>query len=184
MAAESIGLAGSVAGLVSFGLQVTGGIFKYVDALQNRQGDLAFVEQQNQALMTTLKVIDEYLAANGPSPEVAATISGSMQLFEKALRRIENLHPELVDSGGKSWASRLDNRKKRFTYPFKKAKIQELGMQLETARGTLQLALNALDLSVFRHILVVWHTHLLTQNQASLKAAAHRDADRNGSVFP
>lgn len=179
-----MGLAASVAGLVSLGLQVTGGILKYVDAFESREQDLALVRQQNEALRTTLQVIEEYVVAHGLSPELAATVSRSMQSFEKALERIESLYPDLVDSGGKSWTSRLGNRKRRFTYPFNRSKVQELGRQLETARGTLQLTLNALDMSVLRHFLVMLYARVLMYTQANLEAESRRDAVRNGSLFP
>ncbi|POS75691.1 hypothetical protein DHEL01_v205908 [Diaporthe helianthi] len=148
MAAESVGLAASVAGLVSLGLQVTGGIFKYVDAFENRQEDLEFVRQQNEVLRATLEAINESVVDQNPSPELTATIHDSMKLFKKELDKIENLYPKLVDSGGSGWTSRLDNRRKRFTYPFKRPKVQELGQQLQKAGTTLQLTLNAIDLRI------------------------------------
>ncbi|KAG8161246.1 hypothetical protein KVR01_009510 [Diaporthe batatas] len=165
MVAESVGLAASVAGLVSLGLQVTGGIVKYLDAFESRQDDLAFVKQQNEALRTSLQAIEEYVVAPGSSPEVAAAVSGSMQSFEGALDRIEKLYPELVDSGGKSWTSRLDNRRKRFTYPFNRSKVQQLGQQLEKARGTLQLTLNALEMRVSKQ----YHTETLATMEVSFR---------------
>lgn len=159
-----MGLAASVAGLLSLGLQVTEGIFKYADAFESRNEELAFVRQQNEALRTTLQAVEEYVVAHRPSSELAATVSGSMQLFKKELDRIESFYAELVDSGGKSWTLRLDIRRKRFTYPFNRSKIQQLGQKLEKARGTLQLTLNALDMSVVRHSHVVWHVNVLTHD--------------------
>ncbi|KAF4426761.1 hypothetical protein CFRS1_v003374 [Colletotrichum fructicola] len=52
MAAESVGLAASVAGLLSLGLQVTEGIVKYVDAFDCRQEDLAWAKLRNDSLRT------------------------------------------------------------------------------------------------------------------------------------
>lgn len=42
--AEALGLAASVAGLLSLGLQVTGGVARYLDVLENRQKELASVK--------------------------------------------------------------------------------------------------------------------------------------------
>ena len=55
--AEAVGLAASVAGLLSLGLQITGGIATYLDALESRQDELASIKRQNDALSAALDTI-------------------------------------------------------------------------------------------------------------------------------
>ncbi|KAF4476158.1 hypothetical protein CGGC5_v015384 [Colletotrichum fructicola Nara gc5] len=74
MAAESVGLAASVAGLLSLGLQVTEGIVKYVDAFDCRQEDLAWAKLRNDSLRTN------YLAGHRSIiTKSSQSTSGSLQ---------------------------------------------------------------------------------------------------------
>lgn len=146
MAAESIGLAASFAGLVSLGLQITGGIVQYIDAFESRQKELDFLRHQNEALYATLRVVNAWLGSHGQSGEVTAAADLSMQLLQEELESVKVLYTELADRNGQNWAVRLDNKKKRFTYAFSRSKIQELGQRLQKASNALQLTLNALGL--------------------------------------
>lgn len=148
MAAESIGLAASFAGLVSLGLQITRGIVQYVDAFESRQKDLDFVRDENEALHATLRVVNTSLGAHGQSQEVTAAADLNMQLLKKELDSVKALYTDLADRNGQNWTIRLDNKKKRFTYAFNRSKIQELGQRLQKASNALQLTLNAMDLYV------------------------------------
>lgn len=146
MAAESVGLAASIGGIVSLGLTITGGIIKYVDAFENRQKELDFVSRQNEVLKSVLLELDGYLSSHGQSGAVPDAAAQSMQLFERELNHVKALHSELADSPTQCWTSRLRNRKKRVTYAFDRSKIQELGQQLQKAGDVLQLTLNVLGL--------------------------------------
>ncbi|KAF9880622.1 hypothetical protein CkaCkLH20_01664 [Colletotrichum karsti] len=146
MAAESVGLAASVGGLVSLGLQIAGGILKYVDAFESRQDDLEFVRTNSEALKATLRVIETWANSPGQGPEAIAAATRSMQLFEMELCNVKALHDELADLDGPDWTSRLANKKKKLTYAFSRPKIQGLGQRLQKATNALQLTLNGLGL--------------------------------------
>lgn len=140
-------LAASVAGLVSLGLQITGGIVKYVDAIKSRREELEFVRYQTETLEGTLRAFEASKTSPlGQFSEIDAAAAGSLQLVFVELRGIKALHDELADHGGRSLASRLENKKKRFTYAFKQTKIQELGQRLEKATNALQLAMSVMGL--------------------------------------
>ncbi|KAK8084396.1 hypothetical protein PG997_005667 [Apiospora hydei] len=70
--AEPLSLAASVAGLISLGLQVTGGIAKYLDAAKCRDEELSAVRQQNALLTDTLATIEKTTGKlSHLSPELA-----------------------------------------------------------------------------------------------------------------
>lgn len=146
MVAEAVGLAASVAGLVTLGLQLTCGILKYVDAFESRQKDLDFVREQSDALKATLLAVGEGLHSQGQSGEVIAAVTQSMQSFAKELSSLQELHSDFADCGSQDWTAQVENKKKKFAYAFNRPKIQELGQRLQKASDTLQLALNALGL--------------------------------------
>ncbi|KAF6800965.1 hypothetical protein CSOJ01_12099 [Colletotrichum sojae] len=127
MAAESVGLAASVAGLVSLGLQIAGGIVKYVDASKGRREELELVRRQNEALIAALRAFEGTITApNGHSAEVEAAATANMQLFAAELHSIKTLHDELVDHDGRSLAARWENKKKQITYAFSQGKVLDL----------------------------------------------------------
>ncbi|KAF6835303.1 hypothetical protein CPLU01_04383 [Colletotrichum plurivorum] len=148
MAAEGLGLAASVAGLPSLGLQITGGIVKYVDAFKGRREELEFVRRQNEALATTLRAFERSSTfPSGQSTEVEAAVAANMQLFMAELNGVKALHDKLADNcDDRSLATRWENKKKQITYAFSQAKVQELGQRLEKATKALQLAMSAMRL--------------------------------------
>jgi hypothetical protein len=146
MAAESVGLAASVAGLVSLGLQIAGGIIKYVDACENRQEELSFVKRESEVLKAVLLEVDAQLRSHGQSGDGHDAVVQSMTLFKEELSYVQALYTNLADSGPQSWTARLENKKKKATYAFNRVKIQELGLRLQKAGDALQLTLNVLSL--------------------------------------
>lgn len=142
MAAEAVGLVASVAGLVSLGLQVTGGILKYLDAFDSRQEELAYVRQQNDALRSTLLAIDSASSNFQPQrSEFAAAVAQTIVSCKKELSAVEALHVDLADGDRSTWTMRLDNKKKKLTYAFHRSKIQQLAQRLQQANETLKLTL-------------------------------------------
>ncbi|TDZ23986.1 hypothetical protein Cob_v003355 [Colletotrichum orbiculare MAFF 240422] len=150
MAAEGLGLAASVAGLVSLGLQITGGIVKYVDAFKGRKEELDFVRRQNDALAANLRSFQGWAPSPGRSPDIDAAVAHNIQLLESELMGVKALHDKLADNAGQSWAAKFENTKKRSTYPFNQAKVHELGQRLEKAMDVLLLAMNIMGLRTLR----------------------------------
>ncbi|KAH9232736.1 hypothetical protein K456DRAFT_397288 [Colletotrichum gloeosporioides 23] len=127
MAAESVGLAASVAGLLSLGLQVTEGIVKYVDAFDCRQEDLAWAKLRNDSLRTTMRAIEASLPSlrNQHQEYVEAAIQ-NIEACKEKLRFVESLRLELIDSTTSTSKLRLETGKKRLMYPFRRPKLQQL----------------------------------------------------------
>ncbi|KAK8015428.1 hypothetical protein PG990_008724 [Apiospora arundinis] len=92
--AEVLGLTASVAGLVSLGLQVTGGIATCLDAIENRQDELASIKHQNDALAASLGMIKA--AASRASNHHSHAVATSIQSCEAELQAVEILLAELA----------------------------------------------------------------------------------------
>lgn len=149
MAAEGLGLAASVAGLLSLGLQITGSITEYLDALNRREDDLEHVRSQNQALITTLSALE--VVASGLPNQCLALTSAAVQDIQRCklgLSDMEKLRIELTDSDQRNWTTRLKNKKKKFTYKFNESKMQQLAERLRGSKELLQLTLAGLELFV------------------------------------
>ncbi|KAK1453006.1 hypothetical protein CCUS01_02023 [Colletotrichum cuscutae] len=110
MAAESVGLAASVAGLLSLGLQITGGIVKYMDAFECRDEELRNVKKHNDNLGVTLLAMKTVLAGlQGQSPAVVDAVDQNIRSCEEDLRAVEALCIDLSDRDGSTWTKRLEN---------------------------------------------------------------------------
>jgi hypothetical protein len=154
MAAEGIGVAASVAGLISLGLQITNGIVKYIDGLDARDEELEHIRRQNNTLSTTLSAIQAssiHLQASHTNHRsqqqgFIAPLEQGLQACENDLVAADALRIELSDSSASDWKARLDNSKKKWTYAFRRSRIQQLAERLRQANQTLQLVVSGLGL--------------------------------------
>ncbi|KXH28635.1 hypothetical protein CSAL01_02463 [Colletotrichum salicis] len=172
MAAESVGLAASVAGLLFLGLQITGGIVKYMDAFEGRDEELRNVKKQNDNLAValchelwhaamgiwsvrywiswfrdTLRAMKTALAGlQDQSPDIIIAVEQNMRSCEEDLGAVEALCVELSDRAGSTWTRRLENNKKKLTFAFHRPKLRDLAQQLQQANGALQTLQGTLGL--------------------------------------
>ncbi|EXF83564.1 hypothetical protein CFIO01_00706 [Colletotrichum fioriniae PJ7] len=169
MAAESVGLAASVAGLLSLGLQITGGIIKYMDAFEGRDDELRNVKKQNDNLAGTLRAMKTVLAGlQGQSLAVTAAVDQNIRSCEEDLQAIEALCIKLSDRAGSTWTNRLENKKKKVTFAFHRNKLRDLELQLQKAHCTLQLIQGGLGLETSnRNTTLLMAIESSSRNQAS-----------------
>lgn len=143
--AEAVGLAASVAGLVSLGLQVTGGIVTYLDALENRQDELASVKRQNDALSAALDIIQAATSRFQGQPHDHA-VQNNIQSCNAELQALEVLLAELANCDTSTWRQRLRSTRKKLSYAFDRSKVHQMAQRLHHANEVLQLTLTGLGL--------------------------------------
>lgn len=143
--AEPIGLAASVAGLISLGLQITGGIVTYVNALEGRQDDLASVKRQNDAFAATLNIV-RAASSRFQGHQHDQTIKLNLVSCETELHALEELLANLADCDTATWRHRLKNKTKKLTYAFHQSKVQQMLQRLQHANENIQLVVTALGL--------------------------------------
>ncbi|KAH6838338.1 hypothetical protein B0I37DRAFT_316861 [Chaetomium sp. MPI-CAGE-AT-0009] len=149
--ADPLSVAGLAAGLVSLGLQVSGGIAQYVDALDCREHDIAYARQQNDSLHKTLQVIETSLVQlrHDHHPATAA-VQGCLDSCKTELNALQDLVAELAHPAQSitNRRSKIKSHGKKLLYPFDRPKLQQLETKLHNANATLRLALQALGLAV------------------------------------
>ncbi|KAH6632437.1 hypothetical protein F5144DRAFT_489559 [Chaetomium tenue] len=151
--ADPLSVAGLAAGMVSLGLQVCGGITSYLDALKCGEQDIASTRQQIDRLGRALQAVEASL----PQPQQehqapTAAVHGCLDSCNQELKGLETLMahlagPDQNPSGGREKIQALS---KRLCYPFNRPKIEQLEMRLRNTNATLQLALQALGISMSR----------------------------------
>ncbi|KAK8015481.1 hypothetical protein PG991_008369 [Apiospora marii] len=142
---EAIGLAASVAGLVSLGLQITGGIVTYVNALEGRQDDLASVKRQNEAFAATLNIV-RAASSRFQGHQHDQTIKLNLLSCETEIHALEDLLAKLANCDTATWRQQLKNKTRKFTYVFHQSKVQQMLQRLQHANEGLQLVVTALGL--------------------------------------
>jgi chromosome segregation ATPase len=147
--ADPLSVAGLTAGLVSLGLQVSGGITQYIDALDCREKDIASAKQQNDSLHKTLQTIEASLVQLRRDHHAATTaVQACLDSCQTELKDLQKLVAELAVPNQPviDRRSKIRNRGKKLLYPFDRPKLQQLETRLRNANATLQLALQALGL--------------------------------------
>ena len=138
--ADPLAVAGLAVGVLSLGLEVSGGIVTYIDALNCRSKDIASVEQQNDLLQKSLKVIATSLSRLRPDhAEAAAVVIGCLDSCKKELSALNTLVSDLsaCDKSTTSWNERLMGKEKKLLYPFNRPKVQQLEARISNAIGAL-----------------------------------------------
>ena len=147
--ADPLSVAGLTAGLVSLGLQVSGGITQYIDALDCREAEISSAKQLNDCLQKTLQFIEESLSDFRNDHHAAtAVVQACLETCKANLKTLHNLLAELAGPGQTMTGrrSRIKSQGKKLLYPFSRPKLQQLETNLRNANATLQSALQALGL--------------------------------------
>lgn len=148
--ADPLSLPGLAIGLVSLGVQVSGGISKYIDALDCREQDIASVREQNDALEKSLNVVNQLLSRVHPEyQESTALVRQCLEPCRNELKALDALVADLTGGGQQSsagWKDRLKSQGKKLLYPFDRPKLEQVESRLRKASMTLLSALQTLNL--------------------------------------
>ncbi|KAH6894747.1 hypothetical protein B0T10DRAFT_536780 [Thelonectria olida] len=109
--ADPLSVAGLGIGVVSLGLQVSGAIMAYIDALNCRDKDIASVKQQNSSLRKTLQIIETSLSQ--------FHLIADLTVCRQSTTSREN---------------KFKNHGKKLLYPFSRPKAEKLEARLGTEK--------------------------------------------------
>ncbi|KAH6618157.1 hypothetical protein B0J18DRAFT_272944 [Chaetomium sp. MPI-SDFR-AT-0129] len=152
--ADPLSVAGLVAGLLSLGLQVSGGITTYIDALDCREAELASAKRQNDTLQTLLQVVNSSLIPlQREQPTVTLAVQHCVDVCSDELKKLGELVAKLApESPSPSGCGRKRSKWKahgdKLFYPFSRPKLQQLEEKLRNSNASLQLALQTLGLNL------------------------------------
>ncbi|KAK8070639.1 hypothetical protein PG997_010842 [Apiospora hydei] len=148
---DPLSLAASVVGLASFGLQVSGGISTYLDALKCREGELEAIRRQNAALRNTLAAIEATSTTiQHLSPRAAAAAAQTISSCADDLSALELFVAHLSESDLSTWRLRLKGKARKLHYVFDRPKINQLHTRIAQSKAALQLAVGQLELTINR----------------------------------
>ncbi|OTA80967.1 hypothetical protein M434DRAFT_401502 [Hypoxylon sp. CO27-5] len=147
--AEPVGLLGTVVGVVSLGLQVYGGLKKYLDDYQSRDKHVSKALFHLKHLQQSLEGIKSIIPSieNGyrkPADTVMSSLQAAqneLQILHDKLKENEPANP--VDLKGK-----MKETKKKLAFPFRISDLNKLELTLENIVKTLSIAMQGLGLNI------------------------------------
>lgn len=151
-----ISLVSSVAGLISLGLQVTGGIIQYYSAYKNRTEEIKQATEFVSQLRSSLLTLDTSLASlkPGPARDQAITAINSCGEGLKVLsQNVEKLRAS-SSQGEKTWTATLRDKSGRLSYPFRQRTLIDLRRTVAELLLSLTPALDSVELSLGNELLL------------------------------
>ncbi|KAK4224141.1 hypothetical protein QBC38DRAFT_25931 [Podospora fimiseda] len=149
--ADPISLVGLTAGLVSLGLQISEGAFKFIDALKCRKEEIASTRRQVddfKSLITSIETAAQQFQTGYPTIKIA--VLNCINSCKTELTGLESFLVELIEQDPSTTGLRahLKSHGKKLVYPFERPKIEKLEKTLDSANGKLLLVLQTLGIQV------------------------------------
>lgn len=147
--AEALGVAGSVVGIISLGIQISQGFLQYYESWKSQDEDIADMCVSLENLLRTLVVISETIQpptnfTRSVVENVEKNVGSTKQAIDKLcdeLRQVQNLG--IPKQGARALMRR---HLRRALYPFKKPTLSKIEQAVGEARSNLGPALDALQL--------------------------------------
>ncbi|KAK7934584.1 hypothetical protein PG985_000079 [Apiospora marii] len=148
--ADPLSVAGLAAGVVSLGIQVTGGLVSYLDAIRSREEDLRLAKQYVGSIQAAINHIDSSPSCTQASQMASASIKFSVDACKAQLKGLEALVNKLSSTPGSSATlrSKLRDTSKKLAYAYRRQDVKELEERLSRANSSLQGAMQAIGLDV------------------------------------
>lgn len=142
---DPLSITASVAGLVSLGIQVVGGITKYLEAVRERKNDVASVKAQVVRTQDLLTLVAKVAAKVEPNHSTAAaflknsaSVQPELQALEEFVRKLDTTK---LPQPSHEVLGKVYVQAKKLTYPFHRATMDRLQSQLARVNSMLQAAL-------------------------------------------
>ncbi|KAI0505907.1 hypothetical protein F5B22DRAFT_490884 [Xylaria bambusicola] len=153
--AEAFGIAASVAGIVSLGLELFKGINTYIGAVRGRDEEISAINRQTEVFQGSLKILQSALQDLDMKHQTAGnTMRAALEAGELDLKTLKDFMVKLADSSSQpqSIESRLKHATKMLAYPFHEKPLETLQQRLDRANTSLDVAIRALDLKIISSI--------------------------------
>ena len=144
---EPLGLASSVAGLLSLGIEVCGGLLQYYRSWRGAEDDVARTYVSIDTLAKTLILIKKVLEKNDFSTEHAKNVEASIAAVQQGIHSLKKKLDKIkVIPKQDTWSENSKAQFRRTLYPFKESTLVKLKELSRDARNDLNLAIETLQM--------------------------------------
>jgi hypothetical protein len=149
--ADPLSVAGLATGAISLGLQLFETVKDYLDAVKGRSEEIASARQQvdnMRKLLETIRDLLPRLQTNHPAS--TAMIQHYVRPCEAELKGLNTLLLKLrpTTTFQSDIRSRVEEQRKKLSYPFNRAHVKDLEGQIEKVNSALKMALQLADLDI------------------------------------
>jgi ankyrin repeat domain-containing protein 50 len=149
--AEAFGLAASVVGVVSLGIQVAQGILQYYGSWRDQDSDVADMCASIDGLSKTLEVLSQTFQHDLPSKSIRDCVVDSLVRLNTDMKKLEDELKKLqtMECPKPGVRATLRRHVRRGLYPFKEETLKKIQKAVSEARSDLNLTLQVLQMSVY-----------------------------------
>lgn len=142
-----LGVASSVAGLLSLGIEVCGGLLQYYRSWKGAEDDVARTYVSIDSLAKTLILIKEVVEKNDFSTEHAKNVEASIIAAQQGISSLKKKLDKIkLTPKRDAWSEKSKAQLRRTLYPFKESTLMKLKELTQDARDGLELAINTLQM--------------------------------------
>ncbi|KAI0448414.1 hypothetical protein F5B21DRAFT_497590 [Xylaria acuta] len=148
--ADPLSVAGLIVSVISVGIEVTGSLSNYLDAVKAREEELRSAKRQATDMAGLLSTIKDLIPqVESSSPASATTIGHHVKSCDTELRDLRALLSELLQPvpSGSGIRLKVAETKMKLTYPFNRSHVSRLEGRLSKVNSTLQTALGVVQLN-------------------------------------
>ncbi|KAI1148212.1 hypothetical protein F4825DRAFT_106855 [Nemania diffusa] len=149
--ADPLSIAGLATGVVSLGLQLFETVKEYLDAVKARSEEVESTRRQADNMRKLLEAIHDLLPRmQADYPTSAAMVQNHVKPCEAELHGLNDFLLGLCcTSTNKSGIrSKLEEQRKKLSYPFNRTYISQLESRLEKVNSALQMALQLAEINI------------------------------------
>ncbi|KAI1127598.1 hypothetical protein F5Y10DRAFT_242571 [Nemania abortiva] len=153
--AEAFGIAASVAGIVSLGLELSARITEYVDTIRRRDEEINAIRRQTKNFQGSLDILREGIPDLSLKYQIAGnTVLAALESVELELKALKDFTEKLMDPAGQpqSLKSNFKHAKKKILFPIHQGTLKALQQRLDGANSSLNAATRALSLIIVSSI--------------------------------
>ncbi|KAI0863793.1 hypothetical protein F4860DRAFT_501756 [Xylaria cubensis] len=149
--AEAFGIAASVAGIVSLGLELFKGISTYIDAVRCCGEEISAIHRQVQTFQSSLSILKNSIPNLSSKHQAAGdTVLGALRAVELELQALHNFVEKLGSHSSQSQNLLLTT--KRMTFVFHQQNLETLQKRLDRTNMSLDAATRGLGLVIISSI--------------------------------
>ena len=147
--ADPLSIAGSVAGLISLGIQATQSLVEFYSSYKHQDSEIAGMTERLESLLSVLQTLDETLSNRkfqADEQRLIRNIETSLENCDEFIQELQEECQKFVKatSGGIKAGFRVAGR--RATYPFRQSTLQKLDEDIGEVRSNLSTAIDVLQL--------------------------------------
>jgi hypothetical protein len=147
-----LGVAGSVVGIISFGIQIAQGLLRYYGSWRDQDSDIADMCASLDSLSRTLAVLSEtFQRHDPPSMSMQKLVVESVNCVHVAMKKLEDELKKVQNTESPKPGVRAAMRRhvRRALYPFKEETLQKIQNAVSEARSNFNLTLQVLHMLVY-----------------------------------